>query len=144
MTARVNIRIGPMIQFCTQRKSKNLPVAEHIAQLVGLAKASGIETPAREDLARLDCKRKKTTSNQDWKHPWDPDAKVAKMKDGGTHLAHKAEHAVELDTSAIVAVTLQGADQGDTTTLVELASIPEPVDSVGNALDRLTANTVAQ
>jgi transposase len=89
--------------------------------LTGLAKASGIETPTREDLARLDRKRKKTSSNQDWKHPWDPEAKVAKMKDGRTHLAHKAEHAVDLDTSAIVAVTLQGADQGDTTTIVETA-----------------------
>src|SRR5450830_980558 len=89
--------------------------------LRGLAKASGIETPTREDLARLDRKRKKKTSNQDWKHPWDPDAKVAKMKDGRTHLAHKAEHAVDLETGAIVAVTLQGADQGDTTTMVETA-----------------------
>ena len=89
--------------------------------LTGLAKASGIETPTREDLARLDRTRKKTTSNQDWKHPFDPDAKVAKMKDGRTHLAHKAEHAADLDTGAIVAVTVQGADQGDTTTIVETA-----------------------
>lgn len=87
--------------------------------LTRLAKASGIETPTREDLARLDRKRKKKTSNKDWKHPWDPDAKVAKMKDGRTHLAHKAEHAVDLETGAIVAVTVQGADQGDTTTIVE-------------------------
>jgi transposase len=72
-------------------------------------------------LARLDRKRKKKTSNKDWKHPWDPDAKVAKMKDGRTHLAHKAEHAVDLDTGAIVAVTLQGADEGDTTTIVQTA-----------------------
>ena len=89
--------------------------------LTGLAQASGIETPTREDLARLDRKRKKTTSNQDWNHPWDPDAKVAKMKDGRTHLAHKAEHAVDLDTGAMVAVTVQGADQGDTTTIIETA-----------------------
>ena len=87
--------------------------------LTRLAQASGIETPTREDLARLDRKRKKKTSNKDWKHPWDPDAKVAKMKDGRTNLAHKAEHAVDLETGAIVAVTLQGADQGDTTTIVE-------------------------
>ena len=87
--------------------------------LTRLAQTSGIETPTREDLARLDRKRKKKTSNKDWKHPWDPDAKVAKMKDGRTHLAHKAEHAVDLETGAIVAVTLQGADQGDTTTIVE-------------------------
>src|SRR5580692_4943408 len=89
--------------------------------LTGLAKASGIETPTREDLARLDRKRQKTTSNQDWKHPWDADAKVTKMKDGRTHLAHKAEHAVDLDTGAIVAVTVQDADQGDTTTIIETA-----------------------
>lgn len=91
------------------------------AFLTGLAKASGIETPTREDLARLDRKRKKKTSNKDWTNPHDPDAKVAKMKDGRTHLAHKAEHAVDLETGAIVAVTLQGADQGDTTTIVETA-----------------------
>src|SRR6266571_2672085 len=87
--------------------------------LTRLAQASGIETPTREDLARLDRKRKKKTSNNDWTHPWDPDAKVTKMKDGRTHLAHKAEHAVDVETGAVVAVTLQGADEGDTTTIVE-------------------------
>jgi transposase len=87
--------------------------------LRGLAKASGIETPTREDLARLDRKRKKRTSNQEWKSPADEDARITKMKDGRTHLAHKAEHAVDLDTGAIVTVTLQAADQGDTTTLDE-------------------------
>jgi len=91
------------------------------AFLTQLAQASGIETPTREELARLDRKRKKKTSNKDWTNPFDPDAKVAKMKDGRTHLAHKAEHAVDLETGAIVAVTLQGADEGDTTTIVETA-----------------------
>ena len=83
------------------------------AFLAGLAKASGIETPTREGLARLDRKRKKKTSNTDWTNPHDPDAKVTKMKDGRTHLAHKAEHAVDMETGAIVAVTLQGADVGE-------------------------------
>jgi len=87
--------------------------------LCGLAKASGIETPTREDLARLDRKRKKRTSNKEWKSPADEDARIAKMKDGRTHLAHKAEHAVDMDTGAVVAVTLQPADRGDTTTLDE-------------------------
>src|SRR5580692_1295187 len=90
--------------------------------LTGLAKASGIETPTREDLARLDRKRKKRTSNQEWKSPADADARIAKMKDGRTHLTHKAEHAVDLDTGAVVAVTLQGADRGDTTTVDETLS----------------------
>ena len=85
--------------------------------LTGLAKASGIETPTREDLARLDRKRKKRTSNEEWKSPIDEDARIAKMKDGRTHLAHKAEHAVDLDSGAVLAVTLQAADKGDTTTL---------------------------
>ena len=76
-------------------------------------------TPTREDLARLDRKRKKRTSNKEWKSPADEDARIAKMKDGRTHLAHKAEHAVDLDTGAVLAVTLQGADRGDTTTLDE-------------------------
>ena len=89
--------------------------------LTRLAVASGIKTPTREALARLDRRRKKRTSNKDWENPWDPDAKITKMKDGRTHLAHKAEHAVDLDTGALVAVTLQGADLGDTTSVIETA-----------------------
>jgi transposase len=85
--------------------------------LKDLAKAAGIEDPTREQLARLDRQRKKKGSNQEWKHPYDPDARIAKMKDGRTHLAHKAEHAVDLSSGALLAVTLQGADQGDTTTI---------------------------
>jgi len=92
------------------------------AFLTRLAETSGIKTPTREALARLDRKRKKKTSNKDWTNPHDPDAKITKMKDGRTHLAHKAEHAVDLETGAIVAVTVQGADQGDTTTLGETAT----------------------
>jgi transposase len=105
--------------------------------LTQLAEASGIETPTREDLARLDRKRKHKGSNDDWTHPHDPDAKITKMKDGRTHLAHKAEHAVDLETGAVVAVTVQGADQGDTTTskktLIEAAEQIEAVvpDSEG-------------
>jgi transposase len=89
--------------------------------LTRLAKESGIKTPTREALARLDRRRKKRTSNKDWKNPFEPDAKVTKMKDGRTHLAHKAEHAIDLDSGAMVAVTLQGADVGDTTSLIETA-----------------------
>ncbi len=87
------------------------------AFLENLAKASGIETPTREDLSKIDKKRPKKGSNQDWEHPHDPDAKIAKMKDGRTHMAHKVEHAVDLDTNAIVAVALSGADEGDTESL---------------------------
>jgi transposase len=89
--------------------------------LTRLAAESGIKTPTREALARLDRRRKKRTSNKDWENPSDPDAKITKMKDGRTHLAHKAEHAVDLDSGALVAVTLHGADVGDTTTLAETA-----------------------
>lgn len=82
-----------------------------------LAAESGIETPTREQLAKLDRDRKNKGSNEDWVNPHDRDAKIAKMKDGRTHLAHKSEHAVDIETGAIVAVTLQGADLGDTQTL---------------------------
>jgi transposase len=85
--------------------------------LKDLAKAAGMENPTREQLARLDRKRQKKGSNKEWKNPYDPDARIAKMKDGSTHLAHKAEHAVDLSSGALLAVTLQGADQGDTTTI---------------------------
>jgi len=90
--------------------------------LKDLAAAEGMENPTREQWARLDRKRKKKTSNQVWMSPTDKDARVTRMKDGRTHLAHKAEHAVDLETGAIVAVTLQGADEGDTTTIRETAT----------------------
>jgi transposase len=85
--------------------------------LKDLAKAAGIENPTPEQLARLDRKRKKKGSNKEWMSPADPDARIAKMKDGRTHLAHKAEHAVDLASGAVVAITLQAADLGDTTTV---------------------------
>ena len=85
-----------------------------------MAKESGIETPTAEDLVRLDRQRKgKRLSNEEWTSPTDPEAKIAKMKDGRTHLAYKPEHAVDLDTGAIVAAEIHPADQGDTTTLPE-------------------------
>jgi transposase len=86
--------------------------------LTRLAAASGLKTPTRAALARLDRRRKKRTSNAEWVNPADPDAKVTQMKDGRTHLAHKVEHAVDLETGALVAVTLHGADVGDTTSLL--------------------------
>jgi transposase len=96
--------------------------------LTKLAQASGIETPTRADLVTLDRNRKNKGSNQDWEHPHDPDARITKMKDGRTHLAHKAEHAVDLETGAIVAVTLQEADLGDTTTIQ--TTLPEAVEQL--------------
>jgi transposase len=87
--------------------------------LTRLAKAAGIRTPSRAALARLDRRRAKKGSNQQWKSPWDPDAKITKMKDGRTHLAHKAEHAVDLESGAIVAVTVQDASVGDTATIMD-------------------------
>src|SRR6202163_3156392 len=82
-----------------------------------LAQAAGIENPTREQLARLDRKRKKKGSNEQWMSPADPDARITKMKDGRTHLAHKAEHAVDLSSGALLAITLQPASDGDTDTI---------------------------
>lgn len=96
-----------------------------------LAQQSGIATPTREDLARLDRNRPKRTSNREWRSPSDPDAKITKMKDGRTHLAHKVEHAVDMETTALVAVTLHGGDAGDTTTLLDtLATATEAMRQV--------------
>lgn len=99
--------------------------------LTELAKQSGIATPTREDLARIDRKREKKGSNQEWASETDGDARIAKMKDGSTHMAHKAEHAVDMESGAVVAVTLQGADQGDTTTIRQtLADAGEAVEDL--------------
>lgn len=87
--------------------------------LIELAKASGIATPTLDDLARIDRKRKGKGSNADWVNPNDRDAEISKMKDGSTHLAHKREHAVDLETGAVVGVTLHGGAQGDSNSLSE-------------------------
>ena len=100
--------------------------------LMELAKTSGIQTPRREDLAKLDRKRTGKGSNRQWKHPHDPDARISRMKDGRTHLAHKAEPAVDLETGAIVSVTVQGADRGDTQTMVK--TLTEAAEKVESAL----------
>ena len=84
-----------------------------------LAQAEGNEQPTKEQLARLDRKRKKKACNDDWTNPNDPSARITKMKDGRTKLAHKAEHAVDLASGAVLAVTLQPADRGDTTSYAE-------------------------
>jgi transposase len=110
--------------------------------LTGLAHQSGIATPTREDLARVDRKRKNKGSNEDWVNPHDPDARITKMKDGGTHLAHKAEHAVDMDTGAVVAVTLQEADLGDTTTVKE--TLAEAGTAVAELIEREAASKPRQ
>ena len=101
--------------------------------LARMAAESGIATPTAEDLVRLDRKRKgKRLSNKDWESPTDPDARVARMKDGTTRLAYKAEHAVDLDSGAIVAAEIHAADRGDPATLPEtLAAAEASLAAVG-------------
>lgn len=82
--------------------------------LTQLAKAEGMENPTAEDLRRMDRKRtNKKVSNQDWHNPHDPEARIARMKDGRTHLAYKAEQAVDLQSQVIVAATVTHADRSD-------------------------------
>jgi len=101
-----------------------------------LAEESGINTPTRAQLAKLDRKRAKKGSNEDWTHPYDPDARIAKMKDGRTHLAHKAEHAVDMETGAVVALTVQAADAGDTHTVQEtLAQANENMEVIAEVIE---------
>lgn len=117
--------------------------------LTRLAEASGIETPSRAELARFDRKRKgRKTSNKDWEHPHDPDARITRMKDGRTHLAHKAEHAVDMETGAILGVTIQPADQGDTSslgkTLEETAEVLAGVLGDRDAADEISEEMMAE
>ncbi len=87
--------------------------------LARLAKEAGIENPTDEQLRRFDRKRKKKASNEDWKSATDGDSRIARMKDGRTHLAYKAEHAVDLDSGLVLSAAVHPADQGDAATLVD-------------------------
>jgi transposase len=94
--------------------------------LQGLAKAEGMENPTEVDLRRLDRGRKdKKVSNEQWESPSDPDSRIAKMKDGRTHLAYKAEHAVDLASEAIVATTVTFADKSDPQSAPDTLSLAE-------------------
>lgn len=80
----------------------------------------GVENPTDEDLRRFDQKRKdKRVPNEEWMSPTDPDSRIAKMKDGRTHLAYKAEHVIDLQTELVLAASIRHADEGDPDTLVD-------------------------
>jgi transposase len=104
------------------RRDNGASYDEHVAELM---KAEGIEEPTPAERQRFDRKRKKSLSNRDWVNPHDREARITKMKDGRTHLAYKAEHAVDLETGAVVALTVQPADRGDT------ASMPATLAEAG-------------
>jgi transposase len=91
----------------------------YMAYLKRLAEAEGIDTPDAAAVLRMDRKRKKKTSNEDWQSPSDEEAEITKLKDGRTGLAFKAENAVDMETGAIVAVTTHGGAAADTTTIQE-------------------------
>src|SRR3954452_192587 len=105
------------------------------AMLARMAQESGIETPTAGDLIRLDRHRTgKRLSNEEWVSETDPEARIARMKDGTTHLAYKPEHAVDLDTGAVVAAEIHAADEGDTTTLSGTLAVAEAnLDELGKA-----------
>lgn len=85
-----------------------------------LAAEAGLENPTDEELRRFDKKRTdKKVSNDDWQSPSDPDSRIAKMKDGRTHLAYKAEHVVDLKTDLVLAAVVYEANRGDADTLAE-------------------------
>jgi len=112
--------------------------------LTGLAKVSGIETPTRQDLARLDRKRPKKGSNKEWVNPYEPDAQIMKMKDGRTHFAHKQENAVDMESGAVVAVTITGGAEHDTRTIEKtLEEAENNLQDVREKTDEKTAKRIA-
>src|SRR5271170_1958805 len=110
----------------------------YMEYLRGLAQQAGIDSTDDAAVRRMDRRRKKRTSNEEWVNPHDRDAEVTKMKNGATHLAYKAEQAVDLDTGAIVAITTQGGAVGDTT------SVEETLPAAGFAVAEQIATPTAQ
>ena len=91
-----------------------------------LAIESGLENPTDEELRKFDRQRKgKKVSNDQWHNPHDPDAKIAKLKDGRTHLAYKTEHAVDLKSDLVVAAPVYHADESDTATLTQTLTMAQ-------------------
>ena len=103
-----------------------------------LAAEAGLDGTDDDAVRRMDRKRKKKTSNEEWVNPHDPEAEVTKMKDGTTHLAYKAEQAVDLDTGVIVAITTHGGATGDS------ESVQETLPAAGLAVAEQIATPTAQ
>jgi transposase len=103
-----------------------------------LAEASGLEATDEAALRRMDRRRKKKGSNEEWVNPHDPEAEITRLKDGRTALAYKAEHAVDMDTGAIVAVTTHGGAVGDTTAVEE--TLPAAGEAVAEQIAEPTAD----
>jgi transposase len=107
------------------RRDNGVGYDAHVTELM---KQESIEEPTPAQRQRYDRKRKKSLSNREWVNPHDREAGITRMKDGRTHLAYKAEHAVDLDTGALVAVTVQSGDRGDT------ASLPVTLGQAGSTV----------
>jgi transposase len=124
---RIGVDASTMEANAALRAIVRRGTGEGYREMLGrLARESGIATPTAEDLVRLDRKRKgKRLSNAEWASPADPEARIAKLKDGRTRLAYKPEHAVDLDTGAIVAAEVHPADRGDVATLPETLEAAE-------------------
>ena len=110
------------------RRDNGASYDEHVTELM---KTEGLAEPTPAERQRFDRRRKKSLSNREWVNPHDPEARITKMKDGRTHLAYKAEHAVDLETGAVVALTVQPGDRGDT------ASMPVTLGEAGCAVTEM-------
>lgn len=133
---RIGVDASTMEANAAMRTIRRRDTGETYREMLArMAEESGIETPSAAELKQFDRTRKgKRTSNTEWASATDPDAKITRMKDGRTRLAYKPEHAVDLDTEAIVAAEIQPADQGDTTTVEgTLAAAARGLDAAGCA-----------
>lgn len=118
------------------------------AYVTRLMQAEGVvgpdETPSADELRRFDRERKdKRVSNDEWESPSDPDSRIARMKDGRTRLAYKAEHVVDLKSEAILAAEVYTADEVDTATLVpslEQAQANVEVTESGRCIEKAAAD----
>src|SRR5713101_5518515 len=109
-----------------------------------LAEAAGLEATDEAALRRMDRRRKKKGSNEEWVNPYDPEAEITRLKDGRTALAYKAEHAVDLDTGAIVAVTTHGGAVGDTLPAAGEAVAEQIAEPTGDGKFKVNAKGVEE
>ena len=100
-----------------------------------LAQKEGVDPQDEAAVRRFDKNRPgRKTSNEEWKNPHDPQAKVGRTKDGACDMIYKPEHVTDLESGTIVQAEVLEGDHAD------IEALTERVACAVEVVNRIVAN----